>query len=97
MRIYKTPVLNNNEQKFVGGIVSFRQLAYILGGGVFSYSIASRLYKIEPMLLLLSPVLYGFFLMLAFYTVPRLEINLDTYLVLKLKFFVSQKIFKYKN
>lgn len=98
MRVYKTPILNKSEQKSIGGVLSYRQLAYGLGGGLVSYDLASRMYRIiGPGALVLFAVMYVFFLLLAFYRVPRIDMNLDSYLALKLKFFTMQKEFKYKD
>jgi hypothetical protein len=98
MRVYKTPILNKSEQKAIGGILSYRQLAYGLGGGLFAYDLTSRLYGvIGPGALLLFPAIWGFFLLMAFFKVPRLEMDLDSYLMLKLKFFLTQKEFKYRD
>lgn len=98
MRVYKTPILISGEQKSIGGVISFRQLAYILGGGIFSFDLSSRTYKlIGPAAVILFAVIYGFFLLLAFYKVHRYDLNFDAYLMLKMKFIKQQKEFKYKK
>lgn len=98
MRVYKTPILNKSEQKSIGGVLSYRQLAYGLGGGLFAYDLSSRLYGlIGPGSVILFLVIYGFFLLMAFYKIPHLDVNLDSYLALRLKFSAAQKEFKYKE
>lgn len=36
MRLFSVPMDLTGEEKIIGGVLSFRQLAYIIGGGMFA-------------------------------------------------------------
>jgi hypothetical protein len=96
VRVYKTPILTTEEQKVIGGKLSLRQFAYILGGGLISFSLSKTLYKfISLASVLIFAALFGVSLLFAFYKVRHHEMNLDRFLFLRLKYVVSQKEYKY--
>ena len=97
MRIYKTPILTTGEQKIIGGKLSLRQFAYILFGGIVSFSLTKTLYELVGFAsMVIFPVVFGISLLLAFYKIRlQFEMNLDRYLLLRLKFAMSQKEYWY--
>lgn len=98
MRIYKTPILTTEEQKIIGGKLSLRQFAYVLGGGLVSFSLAKTLYTFIGFIsIALCAAVFCIFLLLAFYKVRRYEINLDRFFVLRLKYAFSQKRYRYER
>jgi len=96
MRIYETPILTTGEQKIIGGKLSLRQFAYILFGGIVSFSLTKTLYELVGFAsMVIFPVVFGISLLLAFYKIRHHEMNLDRYLLLRLKFAMSQKEYWY--
>jgi len=93
MRAYKTPILLSEEQKIIGGVLTLRQLAYVLGGAMLTYDLASRLYKLAGLgaAFTFAFILYSFFFLLAFCKVQKYGLNFDTYIVLKITFMMKQK------
>mgnify|MGYP000882910029 CR=1 FL=1 len=97
MRAYKTPILLSEEQKIIGGVLTLRQLAYVLGGALLTYDLASRLYRLAGLgaAFTFVLILYSFFLLLAFWKVQKYGLNFDTYLALKFRFMTKQKAYGY--
>ena len=93
MRLEKVPVDMSSEQKEIMGILSKRQLGYLVGGGVILYAYIPFIFKLMfPLgwlfvfifsLITAFPVLaiVGFF---GFLKVSKLNMNRDAYFLIKL-------------
>ena len=78
MRYFPVPMDLTQEEKIIGGVLSIRQVVYLLIGGIFS-----AVFALVPIFILLKIPLVLFFLIaapcLAFVSVK--EIHLDLYLL----------------
>ncbi|MGB9812479.1 MAG: PrgI family mobile element protein [Thermovenabulum sp.] len=94
MRVYKVPIILNEERKLFGGILSIRQLTYLLIGLFANYFIFKGfgVYGILP-----SLIITVFVLLLTFYKISKYDINFDKYIVLKFKYLLKQKTYLYKK
>ena len=96
MRVYKTPILTTEEQKVIGGKLSLRQFTYILVGGILAFSVAKAMFKLIGLAaILFFIVIFITALLLAFFKLRNHDLNLDKYLLLRVKFHFAQKDYKY--
>jgi hypothetical protein len=82
MRTYEVPFLLDDEPKLIGGKMTLRQGAYVLGGALLAFSALRRL---GPKSLVLAGVSIAAIavatLLLAFWKVPETDLYVDKYLV----------------
>jgi uncharacterized membrane protein len=95
MTRYKVPQDLNEEEKLIGGVASLRQAAYvILGGGIgllIAYFVPADM-SVKATIFSI-PVAAG--IALGFLKIK--DINLDNYILLRIKFAMSRKAFRYER
>lgn len=98
MRIYRTPILIDDEPKIFGGKASLRQALYVLAGLIaayLAYSVVKPLGK-ETGIALAAFCILGAAAM-AFVKVPKYDMPLDQYLYRIARYKTSQHEFPYKR
>lgn len=97
MRTYRVPILLNVESKPFGGRLSLRQAAYILAGLILAIGTFYPIKSIVGVEIAAGFALavFGAGVALALVQLHGLGLSLDRYLLLRLRFSVSQREFPY--
>lgn len=98
MRIYRTPILIDDEPKIFGGKASLRQALYILAGLIAAYLQynAMKIVSTETAIAFAGICVFVA-VALAFFRVPGLDMPLDQYLYRLILYSLSQQDFPYER
>jgi hypothetical protein len=80
MRTYEVPFLLDDEPKLIGGKMTLRQGAYVLGGALLAFSALRRLGHSLVLAGVSTAAIAVATLLLAFWKVPETDLYVDKYL-----------------
>ncbi|MGB9866570.1 MAG: PrgI family mobile element protein [Bacillota bacterium] len=98
MRLYRTPILLDEEPKIFGGKATLRQAMYVLTGVVGAFAMHGALRPFSAGVGLAGAgAILAFAAALAFVRVPGLDMPLDRYLWALVLFYVRPREFPYRR